>query len=119
MPSRRRTKLRDAVLHSEATCPKVKSTIETDSDDISVVTAHTHVFAFRVRIPIFLSMLFAAISCGMHAERSGGPNAQSFRPLRFERTFRMTERTSLHRGKRKLAPFGSQVQNAPGLSRSP
>ncbi|KYN12216.1 hypothetical protein ALC57_15613 [Trachymyrmex cornetzi] len=50
------TKLRDAVLHSEATCPKVKSTIETDSDDISVVTAHTHVFAFRVRIPTYISV---------------------------------------------------------------
>jgi len=49
--SRRATKLRDAVLHSEATCPKVKSTIETDSNDISVVAAHT-LFASRVRILI-------------------------------------------------------------------
>jgi len=67
MPSRRRTKLRDAVLHSEATCPKVKSTIETDSDDISVVTAHTHVFAFRVRIPTYIPVYVIRSNLMWHA----------------------------------------------------
>lgn len=39
------TARRDA--SSEATCPKVKSAIETDSDDISVVTARTRACVSR------------------------------------------------------------------------
>lgn len=77
----RATKLRDAVLHSEATCPKVKSTIETDTDDITVVTAHTRTCVSRENTYIYISVLYNSyVACTR--ERSEGPNAQSFRPFR-------------------------------------
>lgn len=75
---------RNATLHSKATCPKVKSTIETDSDDITVVTPRTRIRVLRENTEYLCPFCITRsnrVWCAC-AERNGGPNARSFRSFR-------------------------------------
>lgn len=91
--------------------------LETDSVDTVVFVTHIHVYnrdvprETKTRFSIRTSHQLHVVSC-----ESGGEGLMPKVPVRFERTFRARESPW---GGRKLAPFESQVQNAPGSSRSP
>lgn len=102
---------------SEATRELSPRDLETDSVDTVVFVTHIHVYnrdvprETKTRFSIRTSHQLHVVSC-----ESGGEGLMPKLPVRFERTFRARESPW---GGRKLAPFESQVQNAPGSSRSP